>query len=247
MSERCQHADTVAVFLLGALSDPERREFEAHLATCGQCREDVANLRLVSDALLLAVPPVAPPPQLRDRLMETVRAEAEVLEAAGPAADRPRPARRRRFAPAFSRPLALAGAIVALVLGAALGFGVGTATNDEQTKTQTFVQVRTVQAAVDATAAPRGTAVIVLRDGVATLRVRGLPSPPPGKVYEVWLLRRGAAAPSPTDALFSVSRGKGSGRIALPSVRGVEAVLVTAEPDGGSSAPTSQPFINASL
>jgi hypothetical protein len=63
----------------------------------------------------------------------------------------------------------------------------------------------------------------------------------------VWLLRRGAAAPSPTDALFSVSRRGGSGRVALPSVRGVEAVLVTAEPDGGSSAPTSQPFINASL
>jgi hypothetical protein len=69
---------------------------------------------------------------------------------------------------------------------------------------------------------------------------------PEGKVYEVWLLRRGAAAPSPTDALFSVST-QGSGRVALPSVRGVEAVLVTAEPSGGSQAPTSQPFINAAL
>jgi anti-sigma factor RsiW len=248
MSERCQHADTVAAFLLGALGDTERREFEAHLATCAHCREAVASLRLASDALLLAVPPVPAPSQLRERLMETVRAEADVLQAAGAAADRPRPQRRRRgFAPAFSRPLALAGAVVALVLGVAVGFGIGTATEDQQTKTQTVVQVRTVQAAVDVAAAPRGTAVIVLRDGVATLRVRGLPAPPAGKVYEVWLLRRGAAAPSPTDALFSVSRGKGSGRVALPSVRGVEAVLVTAEPDGGSPAPTSQPFINASL
>jgi anti-sigma-K factor RskA len=248
MSDRCQHADTVAAYLLGALADAERREFETHLASCAQCREDVASLQLVSDALLLAVPPVSPPAQLRDRLMDTVRAEADVLSAAGAAADRPRPARRRRaFVPVFGRPLALAGALLALVLGAALGFGIGTATNDEQTKTQTVVQVRTVQASVDAATAPRGTAVIVLRNGVATLRVRGLPSPPRGKVYEVWLLRRGAAAPSPTDALFSVSRQAGSGRIALPSVRGVEAVLVTAEPDGGSPAPTSQPFINASL
>jgi anti-sigma factor RsiW len=249
VSERCQHHETVAAYLLGALGDAERREFEAHLQDCAHCREDVTRLRLVSDALLLAVPPVAAPPQLRDRLMDTVRAEADVLSAAGPAADRARPAPRRRrfFAPAFSRPLAIAGTLLALVLGGALGFGIGTATNDEQTKTQTVVQVRTVQAKVDAAAAPRGTAVIVLRDGVATLRVRGLPAPPAGKVYEVWLLRRGAAAPSPTDALFSVSRAQGSGRIALPSVRGVEAVLVTAEPDGGSPAPTSQPFINASL
>jgi anti-sigma factor RsiW len=246
MSDRCQHADTVAAFLLGALSDAERREFEAHMSTCAHCREDIASLRTVADALPLAVPPVAPPPQLRDRLMETVRAEAEVLSAAGPAADRPRPQRRRRFALAFGRPLALAGAAGALVLGVALGLGIGAATNDNGTKTQTVVQVRTVQARVVKAAAPRGTAVIVVRDGVATLRVTGLPAPPPGKVYEVWLLRRGAAAPSPTDALFSVST-RGSGRVALPSVNGVEAVLVTAEPDGGSQAPTSQPFINASL
>jgi anti-sigma-K factor RskA len=245
VSERCQHADTVAASLLGALSEAERRELEAHMATCADCREDAAGLRVVTDALPLAVPPVPPPPRLRDRLMETVRAEAEVLSAAGPAADRPRP-ERRRSALSFGRPLAVAGAAAALVLGVALGFGIGTATNDEQTKTQTVVQVRTVQARVDAAAAPRGTAVIVVRDGVATLRVRGLPAPPSGKVYEVWLLRRGAAAPSPTDALFSVST-RGSGRVALPSVRGVEAVLVTAEPDGGSQAPTSQPFINAAL
>ncbi|HET6447553.1 MAG TPA: anti-sigma factor [Conexibacter sp.] len=246
MSERCQHIDTVAAFLLGALADAERHEFEAHLATCAHCREDVTSLRVVSDALPLAVPPVAPPPGLRDRLMETVRAEADVLSAAGAVADKPAPVAKRRFALSLGRPLALAGAALALLLGVALGFGIGTATNDEPTKTQTVVQVRTVQARVDAAAAPTGTAVIVLRDGVATLRVRGLPAPPSGKVYEVWLLRRGAAAPSPTDALFSVST-RGSGRVALPSVRGVEAVLVTAEPDGGSQAPTSQPFINAAL
>lgn len=246
MSDRCQHADTVAAYLLGALPEPERAQFEAHLASCLQCREDVAHLRVVADVLPLAVPPVAPPPQLRERLLQTVRAEAEVLHAAGPAADRPRaPHRaRRRIALPLGRPLALAASLGALVLGAAVGFGIGTSTNDEQTRT--VVQVRTVRAAVDAAAAPRGNALIVVRDGVATLRVTGLPAPPPGKVYEVWLLRRGAAAPSPTDALFSVST-QGSGRVALPSVRGVEAVLVTAEPDGGSSAPTSQPFINASL
>jgi len=246
MSERCQHADTVATYLLGALTDAERRDFERHLADCARCREDVAELRVVSDALPLAVPPVAPPVALRDRLMETVRAEAAVLSAAGAAADRAAPARRRRFAWPFGRPLAVAGAALALLLGVALGFGIGTATNDGQTKTQTVVQVRTVQATVTPATAPRGTAVIVVRNGVATLRVRGLPLPPEGKVYEVWLLRRGAAAPSPTDALFSVST-RGSGRIALPSVRGVEQVLVTAEPAGGSQAPTSQPFISATL
>ncbi len=246
MSERCQHADAVAAYLLGALADADRRDFERHLVGCAHCREEVASLRVVADALLLAVPPVPPPPSLRQRVMETVRAEADVLSAAGAAADRPARARRRRLAWPFERPLALAGAAVALLLGVALGFGIGAATDEERTKTQTVVQVRTVQATVTPAAAPRGTAVIVVRNGVATLRVRGLPLPPEGKVYEVWLLRRGAAAPSPTDALFSVSTS-GNGRVALPSVRGVEQVLVTAEPAGGSQAPTSQPFISATL
>jgi hypothetical protein len=40
---------------------------------------------------------------------------------------------------------------------------------------------------------------------------------------------------------------RGSGRATLPSVRGVTTVMVTAEPAGGSSAPTSLPFITASL
>lgn len=243
MSERCHHADTVAAFLLGALPDAERREFEAHLGNCAQCREDVADLRLVTDALPLAVPPVAPPAELRERLMETVRAEAEVLRAAGPAADRPSAAPRRRFTFPFGRTFAVAAAAAAAV-GIAVGFGVGSATNGGTTRT--VVQVRTVQAAVSGPAAPSGAATIVERGGVATLQVRGLPLPPPGKVYEVWLVRRGAAAPAPTDALFSVSHG-GSGRVALPSVQNVTTVLVTAEPDGGSRAPTSRPFISASL
>lgn len=246
MSERCQHADTAAAYLLGALAGAERHEFEAHLATCAHCREDVAGLRVVADALPLAVPPVPPPPALRERLMATVHAEADVLSAAGAAADRPAPARRRRFTLSLGRPLALAGAAAVLLVGLAVGFGIGTATNGTQTKTQTVVQVRTVQASVTPATAPRGTAVIVVRDGVATLRVKGLPAPPKGKIYEVWLLRRGAQAPSPTDALFSVST-EGSGRVALPSVNDVEQVLVTAEPDGGSQAPTSQPFISATL
>ncbi len=251
MSDRCQHTDTVAAYLLGALADAERAEFEAHLAGCPHCRQDVAELRMVADALPLAVTPVAAPPQLRDRLMETVRSEAELLRATGPDADRPRPApapSRRRFERWFGRPLAIAGAAAALVVGVAVGFGLGSANDDgTTTQTQTVVQVRTVQAEVDARTAPQGNAFIVMRNGVATLRVRGLPQPPRGYVYEVWLLRRGAAAPSPTDALFGVDRLDGSGRVALPSVRGVEAVLVTAEPAGGSPAPTTQPFINASL
>jgi anti-sigma-K factor RskA len=243
MSDRCPQADTVASYLLGALDVDERAQFESHLSECVACRDDVAALSPVVDALPVTAPSVTPTPALRARIMDTVGREAELLRAAGPEADRPRrtPARRAWW----SRPAALAGAVASLGVAVVAGFGIGSATNGT-TKTKTVVQVRTrtVQAQVTGS---NGAAFVVLRSGgVATLRVKGLPAPPRGYVYEVWLLRRGATAPSPTDALFSVNH-QGSGRVALPSVSGVQDVLVTAEPDGGSPAPTSKPVISAPL
>jgi hypothetical protein len=73
----------------------------------------------------------------------------------------------------------------------------------------------------------------------------GMPQPPPGKIYEIWLSR--GAAPQPTDALFGVTR-HGRGAVAVPgSLRGVKEVLVTSEPLGGSTHPTSAPLIRVAV
>jgi hypothetical protein len=74
--------------------------------------------------------------------------------------------------------------------------------------------------------------------GRAELVVSGMPEPPIGEVYELWLNRTGAA-PHPTDALFMVTSA-GNGSVEVPgNLRGVREVMVTSEPLGGSSAPTS--------
>jgi anti-sigma-K factor RskA len=68
-----------------------------------------------------------------------------------------------------------------------------------------------------------------------------MPSPPPGRVYQVWLMRDGAK-PQPTRALFVVR----SGSVNIPGgTKGADHVLVTAEPAGGSLQPTTQPVIVA--
>lgn len=70
--------------------------------------------------------------------------------------------------------------------------------------------------------------------------------PPFGEVYELWLDRPGAP-PRPTDALFAVTRA-GSADVQIPgSLRGVRSVLVTAEPLGGSSSPTSAPILRVAI
>jgi hypothetical protein len=78
--------------------------------------------------------------------------------------------------------------------------------------------------------------------GRAELVVSGMPEPPIGEVYELWLDRAGAP-PQPTDALFMVTGG-GDGWVEVPgSLRGVREVMVTSEPLGGSSSPTSLPVL----
>jgi len=222
--------DDVAPWLLGALPDDERQEFERHLARCGRCREEVAALRPAVEALPLAAPPVIPPPELRDRIMTAVESEARLLQAAGEQADRP-PRRKRRRWNAFGglRP-AFVAAMAALVLAVGVGgYLIGNAGGGG---------ARVVAAKVTF---PAAQASVRTQGGEASLQLANMPAPPKGRVYQVWLKRDGRM-PQPTRALFVVR----SGSVTIPGgIKGADQVLVTAEPAGGSLQPTTQPVIVA--
>jgi anti-sigma-K factor RskA len=229
-------ADSAAAYVLGALPDDECRGFEAHLATCEACRDEVRELGVAAAALPASALPLTPPPALKQRVMADVEREAALLAAAGPQADRPprRAAPRRRFGLAVPRAAALAGA-AALAAGVLIGVVVDRAVDGGE---------RTVRAEVDRSQAPRASAALEIRDGRATLVVRRMPAPPRGRVYQVWVKRPGRP-PAPTSALFSPSR-TGAATTAVPgSIEGVEQVLVTHEPLGGSRAPTRKPVLAA--
>jgi anti-sigma-K factor RskA len=234
-------SDALGAYVLGALPPDECTGFEAHLAGCPACRQDVAELQVAADALPASVPPVLPPPELRDRIMAVVNADAELLAAAGEHADRPAreraPERRRpRFLSGWRLRPALAAACAAALLlvgglgGALLSGGTG--------------GVRTVVAQVDAAQAPGAQVRLVVRDGRGTLVARRMPPPPRGRIYQVWLKRPGRD-PQPTAVLWSV-RSDGSAQVDVPgSLDGVEAVLVTNERQGGADVPTRAPVITA--
>jgi hypothetical protein len=91
-----------------------------------------------------------------------------------------------------------------------------------------------------------GSAQLRIAGGHAELIVSHLPPPPTGRIYEVWL-KRGARAPSPTRALFSVT-SSGAADVGVPAdLNGVSAIMVTPEPAGGSLVPTHVPVIVARL
>jgi anti-sigma-K factor RskA len=238
----CGHRDSAAAYVLRALPDDEYERFSSHLEGCADCRRDVADLRVAADALPLAAVQVAPPPELKDRIMAVVRSEAELLSAAGARADEPvpaqaaRPPRRRWWSrPLLTlRPLAAAG-LATVVL--AVGVGAGILLNGGQ-------DTHTVQAKVTLASAPSARASLEVAGHDGRLDVSNFPSAGSDRVYQVWLVR-GNGRPS-SAGLFRVA-GNGRATFAIPeSLKGVDQVLVSVEPGGGSEQPTAKPVVAAS-
>ena len=230
MNERDDHLpyeDDLAAYLLDALPGEEARRFERHMDGCPRCQEHALWLRGSVDMLPSAIEQLEPPPALRERLMQTVRAEAE---ADSSPARRPR-RRRRGWLSSVPRP-AIALAAIVIAAAAVGGYALGSGGDGNETVTATANSTAPgVRASVERTG-DRG-----------ILYVSGLPQRP-GHIYEVWVARDGKVQPS---GLFQVERD-GTGAAAIP--RGLDKadqVMVTLEPAGGSTQPTRAPLIAADI
>jgi len=233
----CGPAHMAAGWVLGMLAPDEAREFAAHLADCATCQAEVASLQEAADAMAAAVPPAAPPPELRDRLMATVSDEAELFQAAGSheseRVNTHPPRRRLRRAP-------LAAAAVTLVLGGTVLGGVLADRGDRRAESRTFPGIVT-----SAAGAPDARAAILVRGDEAKLVLSDLEGAPDGQIYQAWL-ERPPSAPTPTGALFSVG-ASGDTTISLPPLRGARRMIVTSEPARGSTVPTLPPVVIVDL
>jgi anti-sigma factor RsiW len=103
--------ELLAAYALDALDPEDERAVEAHLATCPDCRRDVAALREAAASLATGVPSVEPPAALKTRIMRATELEARVEP---PAPVTPLPAGRPRN---WSLAVAALAAALAVVLG----------------------------------------------------------------------------------------------------------------------------------
>lgn len=231
----CERGIDAGAYVLHALTEEEAADYATHLHGCAECRHEVEQLRMVVDTLPIAAPQFAPPPELRDRIMREVRSEAELLRAAGPELDRVPERRERRswwhrvsLRPGVAAVLACSLLVLGIGAGALLESGGGPAT-------------RTLPAQVAMTGAR---AALHVTGDRAALLVDGMPSPRDGKVYQVWFVKADGR-PIATHTLFNV-RDDGHANVQIDEpIDGVRKILVTAEPTGGSTQPTSQPVISA--
>jgi anti-sigma-K factor RskA len=230
--------DDAAAWVLGALDDAEAADFARRMESSPELRREVEELREATDVLPHSVAPMAPPPELRDRIMAVVEGEAEVLHAADVVADRPTPRRTTGWR-AWLRPVPVAALACAfLLVGVAAGVVIAGGGSES---------TRTVAAQVTGGGTAGASADVEIQGDHAELVVDGLRPPGTGHVYQVWYLPDGQTKPVAAGALFDVDSA-GHGAAALPGgVDGVEKVMVSVEPAGGSEQPTTQPIISATL
>jgi anti-sigma factor RsiW len=205
-----------APYALDALTPDDRERFEQHLATCEQCRTDLAGLSDAASSLACAVEAPPPPEELRARILEAARAEG---------APNVRPLRRRprKGADAFAG--VAAAAAIAIV-----AYGVWDVVHHSSTTSAQRV-LTDPNARHYPVSGGRGQ-LVVAASGEAAFSLK-LPKPPAGKTYEAWV-----ANPSVHRAgTFDGSVEK------LPlRVRHGAKVMVTLERAGGVDAPTTKPL-----
>ena len=226
-----EHVDElIAGHALRALSSEDEERVVVHLAECERCRRRLRETEAVATSLAYGVPQVAPPPELRSRVLAIAEPVVAASAAGVPEPEvapvhAPRPRPRRSWWPRFSLVVVPA---MGVALAALLAWNVSLR-NDLDSN-------RNDLASGAAVALPGVGNVVAQTDGNATLFAHLRPAPS-GKTYEAWVIRGSVALPA------GIFKGGGTVELKLTqAARPGDKVAVTVEPSGGSRKPTTTPI-----
>ena len=240
--------DLTPAYALDALDAEEQRRYEEHLEGCDQCREELASFGDVSAALAYAVEPTAPPPGLRQRIVEQAARE-RIAEQAAREEHAPREPqnvvrlRRPWYGPALGATASVAAA-AAIVLGIWAG-SLQRSLDEARTSTARQDAVIAILANPESQRASlKGAqgALVVDPAGEAALAISSLGPAPSGKTYQAWVMEDGDPEPA---GIFAGGAENSVLRLTRRVPPGAT-VAVTLERDGGAQAPTSRPLLSAS-
>lgn len=241
-----QFADAIAAYALNALDAAEARVLEAHLATCAECRAELAELRRAVNGIGLSAIAEEPPADLRAKIVNRAELTRGTRSTQG----------------SSIVPWMVAAASIALV--AASGFYglmqrqqtaealAGKAAADArvsllQRQINGLSERIAVLSAPDAVQiklagqpdAPRATASVVMSPTKGmVLTASNLPQLAAGKIYQLWVVTK--TAPVSIGTFEVAADGSVTGTMPLTPGASTDpvAVAVTIEPAGGVPSPT---------
>lgn len=255
-------------YSIGATDPDETAQVQHHLASCRQAAVELADYLALSDALLFSAPAVEAPAAIEDRLraLTSVPASAspEAVSRRSPGREGPwRRLRRALAAPQFRPALVLGAAALVALLVVSLYAG-GQVRRLRESQAELIAQLDQQQAVltqvgegdflrITLPAGPAGEATGAYATVVCNPTQRagfvlaeGLPPLPADQAYQLWLIHGEERV---SGGIFEPD-SQGYGRIAFlaPQPMGeYEAIGISAEPIGGSAAPTSPAVIQGSL
>jgi anti-sigma-K factor RskA len=237
-------------YVLDAISDAEREEFERHLQHCPTCAAEVRGLRETAARLALACA-VTPPARMERRVLA---ATYEIRQLPPLSADRPRRAlphlralpRRASSRSTFprstfprrtvTRRVAVLAAAASVAAAIALGITQLSAQHQlDQARATAIARVVTApDAHVETARTSAGGSVTVVTSAAlreAVVSASGMASLPSSRVYQVWVLNSSGAR----------SAGLMHGSSLLAAIRPSDRIGITVEPAGGTARPTTTP------
>jgi anti-sigma-K factor RskA len=232
--ERAEIHELSAAYALDALEGRELEAFEEHLAHCAECRENVTTFQRVAAELAYDVEAPAPPPALRDRLLDQAASERPKVVALP----------RRRWALPVAATAAVAAGIAALALAfwaADLSQQLDEVQAEQHRANEALIALTDPSASLFALDGANGVLVVNDESGEGKLVISGLESAPTDKTYEAWVIKDETAVAA---GLFS----GGDDQTVVPlnvAVPEGAIVAVTVEQAGGVEQPTQQPFITS--
>jgi anti-sigma factor RsiW len=236
------HALTGAYALDALEPGAERDRFAHHLNRCQSCASEVRGFREVATALAFAAA-VEPPPELRERVMTAV---ARTRQLPPEIKTHARPRRSRAWAPWvpwLSGVVAAAGIVIAVVFGLAQAH-TQQELNQARAQNQAIAEVLAAPDAKLLTSRTTvgGVAIVVLTAEKRQLVVSttGLPPPPAGHVYQLWLI--GPVRIVSAGLLPAAEAGKTAPVLASGIVAG-DRLGLTIEPAPGTAQPTTKPIM----
>jgi hypothetical protein len=251
-------------YVLNALDPSELDEFEAHLAVCPTCSQEVVEFcETAAELSLLAT--ALPPPALKGSVMAAIGG-VRVLPPDPDEAEQPAPEAARTVAPVATAPvdelavrrqrrrariLSLAVAAVTVV-ALSLGGWVFSLVQEQQAQVASSTLETQLYSAPDVVIRPvtlengaKGSFVASKSLNRAMFTSNELPSPGSDRAYQLWTLTGTLRAPKTVTPDNTLGGGTAVKQFFRGDIAGSTLVAISNEPAGGSRTPTTDPTVVA--